>query len=119
MIGVKVREEDLRQRKAHPVAHHLALGALAALEQQSLAFAHESHGGDVALDGWSRCGSAEKRDGKHGGEYRDETGRGEKGEVRDGAPRARGSPGRTSPLSLLPVQKTLTVRYLPGRSFRS
>src|SRR5256885_6751695 len=48
------REEDLRQRKAHPVAHHLALGALAALEQQSLAFAHEGHRGDVALDGWSR-----------------------------------------------------------------
>src|SRR6267142_2807425 len=70
MIGVKMREEDLRQRKAHPVAHHLALGALAALEQQCLAFAHQSHGGDVTLDGWSRCGSAEKRDGKHGGEYK-------------------------------------------------
>src|SRR5437867_2840135 len=51
MIGVKVREEDLGQRKAHPVAHHLALGALAALEQQRLAFAHESESADVPLDG--------------------------------------------------------------------
>ncbi len=32
MIGMKMREEDLRQRKAHPVTHHLALGAFAALE---------------------------------------------------------------------------------------
>src|SRR5881396_1457510 len=28
MIGMKMREEDLGQRKAYPVAHHLALGAL-------------------------------------------------------------------------------------------
>src|SRR5438046_4864126 len=52
---MEMREEDLRQRKAHPVAHHLALGALTTLEQQRLAFAHEGHGGDVALDSWSRC----------------------------------------------------------------
>src|SRR5438094_9412361 len=32
VVRVKMREEDLRQRKAHPVTHHLALGALAALE---------------------------------------------------------------------------------------
>src|SRR5713226_6531148 len=103
MVGVKMREEDLRQREAHPVAHHLALGALAALEQQRFAFADKRHRGDVAL--YRRPGGrrTKKSDGKHGGEYRDETGRGEKGAVRDGAPRARGSPGRTSPLSLLPV----------------
>src|SRR6266699_1385487 len=53
MIGMKMREEDLRQRKAHPVAHHLALGALTTLEQESLAFAHEGHRGDVALHCWS------------------------------------------------------------------
>src|SRR5437762_13536093 len=70
MIGMKVSEKDLRQRKAHPIAHHLALGALTTLEQQRLAFAHESHGGAVALDSWSLRGGAEKGDGKHGGEYR-------------------------------------------------
>src|SRR5438094_353473 len=67
---MKMREENLRQRKAHPVAHHLALGALTTFEEESLAFAHESHSGDVALDSWSRGGGAEKGDGKHGGEYR-------------------------------------------------
>jgi len=36
---VKVREEDFRQREAHPVAHHLALRAFAAFEQQRLALA--------------------------------------------------------------------------------
>src|SRR2546425_2888678 len=51
MVGVKMREEDLRQREAHPVAHHLALGALAALEQESLAFAHEGDTGDIPLYG--------------------------------------------------------------------
>src|SRR5207244_5911161 len=75
MIGMKMREENLRQRKAHPVAHHLALGALTTLEQQRLAFAREGHGGDVALDSWSRGGGAEKGDGKHGGEYRAAMGR--------------------------------------------
>src|SRR2546425_5512931 len=70
MIGMKMREEDLRQRKAHPIAHHLALGALTTLEQQRLAFAHESHGGDVALYSWSRCRGSQEGDGKHGGEYK-------------------------------------------------
>src|SRR5439155_6410023 len=32
MVRVEMREENLGQSKAHPVAHHLALGALAALE---------------------------------------------------------------------------------------
>src|SRR5213594_2389090 len=70
MIGMKVSEKDLRQRKAHPVAHHLALGALTTLEQQRLAFAHEGHGGDVALDGGARCRGSQEGDRKHGGEYR-------------------------------------------------
>src|SRR2546422_7979518 len=70
MIGMKMREENLRQRKAHPVAHHLALGALTTLKQQRLAFAHESHGGDVALDSWSRCRGSQEGHCKHGGEYK-------------------------------------------------
>src|SRR5947209_884734 len=50
MVRVEMREENLGQSKAHPVAHHLALGALAALEQKSLALAHQGHRRDIALD---------------------------------------------------------------------
>src|SRR6184192_1881407 len=67
---MKMREEDLRQREAHPVAHHLALGALAALEQESLPFPHERHRGDVALDGGPGGRGAQESHGKHGREYR-------------------------------------------------
>jgi len=70
MIGMKVGEKDLRQREAHPVAHHLALGALAALEQQRLAFAHEGQRGDVALYRRPSGRRTEKSDGEHGGEYK-------------------------------------------------
>ena len=63
MIGVKVREKDLGQGKAHPIAHHLALGAFAALEQQRLPLAHQGEAGDVALDGGARRGGAEKSQG--------------------------------------------------------
>src|SRR5205823_5621790 len=73
MIGVEMREEDLGQREAHPVAHHLALGALAALEQERLALAHQCHRGDVALHSGTRGGGAEKRYGKHAREYRART----------------------------------------------
>src|SRR5437764_14822873 len=66
MIGVKMREEDLGQSEAHPVAHHLALRALAALEQERLALAHERHRGDVAPHGGASGGGAEKRYGQHG-----------------------------------------------------
>src|SRR5436309_12455885 len=51
MIGMKMREEDLGQRKAYPVAHHLALGALTTLEQQSLPFADEGDTGDIPFYG--------------------------------------------------------------------
>src|SRR6266566_3832626 len=51
VVRVKMREEDLRQREAHPVAHHLALGALTTLEQESLAFAYQSHSRHIALYG--------------------------------------------------------------------
>src|SRR5207247_4435374 len=50
VVGVEMGEEDIREREAHPVAQHLALRPLAALEQQGLSLAHESEGGDVALD---------------------------------------------------------------------
>src|SRR6184192_580042 len=70
VVRVKMSEEDLRQREAHPVAHHLALGALAALEQESLPFPHERHRGDVALDGGPGGRGAQESHGKHGREYR-------------------------------------------------
>src|SRR5437879_1469660 len=70
MIGVKVREKDLGQGKAHAVAHHLALGAFAALEQQRLPLAHQGEAGDVALDGGARRGGAEKRQAQHAREYK-------------------------------------------------
>src|SRR6267143_2900399 len=49
MIGVKVGEEDFGQRKAHPVAHHLALRAFAALEQQRLALAMNGEARDISF----------------------------------------------------------------------
>ena len=51
MIGVKMRKEDFAQREAHAVAHHLALGAFAALEQERLTFTVNCKPGDVSLDG--------------------------------------------------------------------
>ena len=41
VVGVKVREEDVLETERNAVAHHLPLGALAAVEQQGLAFAHD------------------------------------------------------------------------------
>ena len=67
MIGVKVREKDLGQGEAHPKAHHLALGAFAALEQQRLALAHQGEAGDVALDGGPGRRGTEKRETEHSG----------------------------------------------------
>src|SRR3989449_1699321 len=63
MIGVKVREKDLGQRKADAVAHHLALGAFAALEQERLAFAVNGEAADVPFDCWPGGGGAEESDG--------------------------------------------------------
>ncbi len=63
MIGVKVGEEDLGQRKAHPVAHHLALGAFAAFEQERLALAMDGEATDVSFDCWPGGGRAEEGDG--------------------------------------------------------
>src|SRR5256885_9465769 len=66
VVRVKMRKKNLGQRKAHPIAHHLALGPLTTLEQESLAFAHEGHRGDVALDRGASRGGSQKSDGKHG-----------------------------------------------------
>jgi hypothetical protein len=63
MVGMKVGEEDLGQGKAHPVAHHLALGAFAAFEQQRLALAMNGEATDVPFDCWPGGGCAEKGDG--------------------------------------------------------
>src|SRR6266571_3668518 len=63
MIGMKVGEEDFGQRKAHPVAHHLALGAFAAFEEERLAFAMNGEATDVPFDGWPGGGGAEEGDG--------------------------------------------------------
>src|SRR5437588_4817436 len=51
MIGVEVGEEDFGQREAHAVAHHLALRAFAALEQQRLALTMNCNSGDVSFYG--------------------------------------------------------------------
>src|SRR2546422_9727813 len=51
VIRVEIGKEDLGQREAHAVAHHLALRALAALEEQRLAFAHEGDTGDIPFHG--------------------------------------------------------------------
>src|SRR5690348_4509769 len=70
MIGVKVREEDLGQRKAHPVAHHLALGAFATLEEEGLPFANHGDSGHVSLYGGAGGRRTKESDGEHGGEYK-------------------------------------------------
>src|SRR6266567_2428880 len=66
MVGVKVSEEHLGQGEAHPVAQHLALRPLAALEQQRLTFAHQRERGDVALYCRPGGGRPKESDGEHG-----------------------------------------------------
>ena len=67
VVGVIVGEEDLAEGEADPVPHHLPLGALAAVEEDRLAFALQRETGDVAVDGGTGGAGAEKGDGKHGG----------------------------------------------------
>ena len=60
VVGVKVCEEDVGQGKRDSIAHHLPLGALTAVEQQSFAFAYDRERGDTALDCGTRSGGAEE-----------------------------------------------------------
>ena len=60
MIGMKVGEEDLGKREADPVAHHLALGPLTALEQQRLTLSVNGEATDVPFDCWPGGGGAEE-----------------------------------------------------------
>ena len=76
MVGVVVGEEDLPKGEAHPVAHHLALGPLAAIEQHRLPFAGQREGGDVAVEGGARGAGAQKGELQHGGKV---GGNGERG----------------------------------------
>src|SRR5690606_10231175 len=54
VIGVEVREEQILEREAHAVAHHLALRAFAAVEHQRLALAQQRDGGEATFDGGTR-----------------------------------------------------------------
>jgi hypothetical protein len=55
-----VREEDVPQRERDPVAHHLALGAFAAVEQERFAFANDRYRADAAFNRRSRGGRSEE-----------------------------------------------------------
>jgi hypothetical protein len=60
VVRVKVREKNVVNVEGDSVAHHLALRALAAIEQERFSFAEQRDGGHVPFDGWSRSGSAEE-----------------------------------------------------------
>ena len=56
MVAVKVGDEQLAEGKSDPVPHHLALGALPAIEEEDFTLAMEGLGGDVPV--YRRAGSA-------------------------------------------------------------
>ena len=62
VVGVEVGEEDVVEGEAGAVAHHLALGALAAVEHQQLALALDDERADVAAHGGAGGGGAEEGD---------------------------------------------------------
>jgi hypothetical protein len=62
VITVIVGEEDVTEREAHPVAHHLALGTLAAIEQEHLPFPLHGETGDVPVDGGTGGAGPEEGD---------------------------------------------------------
>src|SRR5258706_2469718 len=66
VVGVEVREEDLVERERHAVAHHLALGAFAAVHEKRLTLAGDRQTGNVAFDGGARSRRPEKGHRKHG-----------------------------------------------------
>ena len=53
-------EEDLPKAETNAVSHHLALVALAAVEEDRLAFALHREAGNIAIDRGNRGGSAEE-----------------------------------------------------------
>ena len=60
-------EEDLGEREPHSVAHHLALIALAAVEEQRLPFALYGEPGDVPVNRRGCGPGPEEGGGQHGG----------------------------------------------------
>ena len=67
VVSVEVREEDVGRQERDPVAHHLALRAFAAIEEERLAVAHEGDGRDIAFDSGAGRGRAEEsQDQRHG-----------------------------------------------------
>ncbi len=64
VIGVEVAEEDLAEAEAHAVAHHLALGALAAIENERLALAVDGERRHVAVHRRHRGAGAEEGEAK-------------------------------------------------------
>jgi hypothetical protein len=62
VVGVVVGEKDLAKRETHAVTHHLALIALAAVEQDGFTFALHSETGHVAIDGGNGGGGSQEGD---------------------------------------------------------
>jgi len=60
VVSVEVGEENVVEIEGDPVAHHLALSPFATIEQESFSLAEERDGRNVAFDGRSSSGSAEK-----------------------------------------------------------
>jgi hypothetical protein len=58
MVGMEVSEKNVVEIEGDPVAHHLALRAFAAIEQERFSFAEKGDRGDVPFDRWSGGGSA-------------------------------------------------------------
>ena len=54
VVDVHVRKKNVAQREGDAVAHHLALGALSAVEQERLAFTNDRDRADTPLDGRAR-----------------------------------------------------------------
>ncbi len=54
VIAVEVREEDVAEIEGDPVAHHLPLGALAAIDQHRRTLADDRERRDAALHGGPR-----------------------------------------------------------------
>ena len=60
VIGVEVGDEHVLDREARGVAHHLALGSLAAIEQQQLALALHHQRRNVAIHRRHRSAGTEE-----------------------------------------------------------